>query len=246
MAHNTIRTTALTLVDNWPGEVLQDRGIPTDGWDNTIDNFKTTEAGQLPSYPIGTKIAQYSDASYAKGLYTMAYLMYHTFEDSDISVGDYTNNVGICTHYDASQAEKYVVDTSTVPYYVVSNDVTDTDAGKLLTSFVGPGIRVAFPCATLDSDGSSAYTNGYGDSYGWFWVGGVCPVKDCTIFDDETGAGNGAEIGCGSMVNGGAVLAGVSTTGIYVEAFDMSSYAEATDEIVNLGPVMGFVDTSGV
>lgn len=245
MAHNTVRLTAVQLVDSFPGESLQGRGIPTDGWDNTIDNFKTTVAGELPPVEVGTKISQYSDASYAKGPYTMTYLRYHTFEDTDISIGDYTSNVGICAHYDASDAEDYVVDTSTVPYYVMCNDITNTDAAK--QGATGPGFRIAFPCASLSSDGTSALTNGYGDAYGWFWTGGVCPVEDCTIFDDETGAGDGAEVGCGSMLAGGSFIAGVSTAGIFLEAPDVSAISGAdASEGGNVPQIAGFVDTSGI
>ena len=245
MAHNTVPLTALTLIDNWPGVVNPAVSIPTDGWDNTKDNFTTTAAGQLSPVRIGQKRMAYSDNSHAPGWYTMMYLKYHTFEDSDISIGDFCANTGICCHYDASQAEDYKVDISKVPYFVVSNDITDTDAGT--AGELTPGMRVSFPCATMSSDGSSALTDGFGDVFGWHWVGGVCPVNDATILDDLAGTGVGAGIGCGSMMISGGVIAGISTASIYIESPDMSAVSNADNsEGGNVPGLMGFIDTSGI
>lgn len=245
MAHNTVPLSALTLVDNWPGSVNPNRSKPTDGWDNTVDNFTTTSAGQTPSVPVGTKIMAYTDNSYNPGWYTMMMLKYHTFEDSDISVKDYSGNAGICCHYDASDAEDYNADFSMVPYYVICNDITNTDAANIGTT-TGTGIRIAFPCATVSSDGTSAYTNGYGDAYVWSWVGGVCPCLDATLLDASAGGGSGAYIGCGSMVTSGSVVAGFSTTSIFLEAPDVSAFSGAdASEGGNVPCIVGFLDTSG-
>ena len=245
MSDHTINLTALTLVDNWPGAANPNYGIPTGGWDNTTDNFTTTVAGQVPPQEIGQKRMVHTDQSHSPGWYTMQYLKYHTFEDTDISVGDFSSNLGVCCHYDASQAEDYKVDLSVVPYYVVSSDITDTDAvpsGKL-----GPGIRIAYPCASLSSDGSSALTNGFGDAFGWFWVGGVCPVEDATILDGTAGDGIGAEVACGSMVVAGAVIAGISTASIFIESPDVSAVSGAdVSEGGNVPTIIGFVDTSSL
>jgi hypothetical protein len=171
----------------------------------------------------------------------MAYLQYATFEDSDISIGDYSGNAAICCHADNSTPENYDVDYSSVPYYVVSPDITGTDAALANMP------RVAFPCATLDSDGTASNANGYGDSYGWFWIGGVCPVNDATILDGTAGSGIGADVGCGSMVSSGAVVAAFSTASIYIERPDFSATfnTDGTAGPMQL-PILGWVDTSQV
>jgi hypothetical protein len=65
------------------------------------------------------------------------------------------------------------------------------------------------------------------------------------MFDDETGAGNGAELFCGSMVAGGSIIAGVSTASIYLESPDMSAITNADNsEGSNVPQIMGFLDTS--
>ena len=54
-----MRLTHLFLNDAFPGQANQSIGIPTDGWDNTIDNFNTaddTAKALLPPMPIGVPI----------------------------------------------------------------------------------------------------------------------------------------------------------------------------------------------
>lgn len=240
MAHNGIALGHLQLVDWWPGPVNPNLGIPANGWDNTKDNFKTTSVNDTPSYPLGTKIMAYTDNSVAPGWYTMMYLMYTTFEDTDVSVGDYSGNAAICCHADNSTPQNYDDDVSAVPYYVVSPDVTGTDGA------IGKQPRVAFPCASMDSDGTTGYTNGYGDAYGWFWVGGVCPCADATILDGTDGNKVGAVVGCGSMVSSGAIGFCWSTTNAYIERLDFSA-SYNTDASAGPGqlPIAGYLDTSG-
>jgi hypothetical protein len=180
----------IRLIDNWPGEVNPNLGIPTNGWDSTEDNFPTTAADTpVPSYPLGTKIMAYTDNSACPGYYTMMYLMYHAVS---ATVGiveatvDFTAGSHFCFHHDTSDAVHYdAADTSTVPYYVVSSVASGATAGAVdVTKSSG----VAIPCASISAgESSAAFVSGYGDSYGWFWVGGVAPIKDCTIMkgDDD-------------------------------------------------------------
>lgn len=175
----------LVLVDRWPGHVNPNLGIPTNGWDGTDGNFVTTAADTPPPlYPVGTKIEAYTDNSNNPGYYTMAYLAYHCYssaigliESTDLSLGR-----GFCFHYDASDAVAYAAqgaDTSIVPYYVVTSPESGADAVSDITK----GGAVAITCATKSAgESSAAYVSGFGDSFGWFWVGGVCPVQDVSIF----------------------------------------------------------------
>jgi hypothetical protein len=188
-----VNLSSLILHDKWPGVATDRLGKPSDGWDNTRHCFKTTEAGQSPPVPVGTKIAAYTDNSWAPGWYTMIYLMYHSYEAAalyDVSK-DISDGFPACTHADGSTAEMYNTDTSTMPWYVVSRCITN------VSSDITNQAAVAIPCWTASSDGtlcfsSASRTGSYGDSYGWFWVGGVCPAKDATLLDGTAGTGVGA------------------------------------------------------
>ena len=234
-----VQLSNVILHDRWPGVPVQGLGIPTDGWDNTHDNFKTTSAGDRPAYPLGTKIAAYSDNSWAPGWYTMMYLMYHSYEAGalyDVS-NDFSDGQFWCTHADGSTAQNYatIADNSTIPYYVVSKCITKT-AGDL--SLIG---AVAVPCCTLSSDGTGVYVAGYGDSYGWFWVGGVCPAKDITIFDEDS-AGNASTCqGIGACVT---IDAPTNAHGpVYLEYGGALSTVMMTPDPTNVGDVTDLFNT---
>jgi hypothetical protein len=183
--------TDLRLVDNQPGAVNPHVGVPANGFDNTTDNFQTTSATQGPSYPLGTKVMAYSDATAAPGWYTMQYLAYHSYETGalyDVS-GDFSDGQFWCTHADGSTAAFYGETFSQVPWYVMSKCITK-GAGDVSTYGA-----MAVPCATLASDGTACFSQGgYGDSFGWFWVGGVCPVDDVTIFRGLADSAKGADV----------------------------------------------------
>lgn len=180
----------LQLIDQWPGHVNPNLGIPTNGWDSTTDNFVTTAADTPPpSYPIGTKIEAYTDNSNNPGYYTMAYLAYHCIssaigliEADDMSIGKC-----YCFHYDASDAVAYAsqgADTSIVPYYVVAG--IESHATTAAVTDATKGGCLAIPCLSKSAgESTAAYVSGFGDSFGWFWVGGVCPVSDVTLFKGE-------------------------------------------------------------
>ena len=185
-----IYLSSLNLVDKWPGTVNPNLGIPTGGWSNTTDNFITESGSTTPAYPIGTKIMAYTDNSYCPGYYTMQYLMFHQFEDQDIDVDDFSEGQAWCAHLMdmTANTEMYDSDQSSTPWYVVTNEIT------ALYSDATRAQRLCMPCFTLTSDGTLAQAQGYGDAYGWFWVGGVCPVADATILDDDTGTGIGHDV----------------------------------------------------
>jgi len=186
-----VNLSSVILKDNWPGIPNPNLGIPKDGWDNTKDNFKTTSAADLPTYPLGTKIMAYTDNSWCPGWYTMMYLVYHSYESGalyDISQ-DFSDGFPGCAHADGSTAAHYctLAEVSTIPYYVVTKCIT-TDGGDVDYTRSNCAVAaIAVPCATLSSDGTACFTQGgYGDSFGWFWVGGVCPCKDATIMDNRS------------------------------------------------------------
>jgi hypothetical protein len=214
MAHNRIPLSSIQLVDRWPGPVNPNFGKPTDGWDSSnAGNFKTTSGDTNAPYKLGTKIMQYSDNTHAPGWYTMMYLHYHAFESGAIS-RDYSDTVQWCVQSDVSTSE--LNDNSHAPYCVVTNEVT---AG---TTDWSRGALLALPCSTVTaSDGTTDGTanNSYGGGYGWFWVGGVCPVLDATLFDttQATTTGVGVEVECGSLYAGGPLTIDVSTSRIYFE-----------------------------
>lgn len=218
----TLRLANLILYDNWPGIPNANQGIPTGGWDNTTDNFTTTSAEQVTRYPAGTKITMYTDNSYAPGNYTMMYLLYHCYCDGvDIS-DDFSDGNMFCAHHDTSAAEKYDVDTSTVPYFQIGRCYTTASADVTL------GMPIAIPCATLDADGTTAYTNGYGDAWCWCWVGGVCPCKDATLLQGSGGSLMGADITVDTLMGKGPVIA--EFTGATVELFsaDLTNFGDST------------------
>jgi len=183
------------LYDRWPGAVNPNLGIPTGGWDNTTDNFPTsddTASAWSPPYPVGTKIMAYTDNSACPGYYTMMYLMYHCssatvglVEAADISAG-----TAFCFHFDGSDAQAFdAADTSTVPYYVVAN------CNSAVSPDISKGVPLAIPCATISAgESSAAYVSGYGDSYGWFWIGGVCPCADATLLQGTGSATTGVDL----------------------------------------------------
>lgn len=238
-----INLSQVRLIDKFPGAVNNNLGIPTGGWDNTTDNFTTTSIGQAGSYPLGTKIMAYTDSSYVKGWYTMAYLMYHSFESVDISA-DYSDGLQVCSHFDNSDAEKYILDISACPYYVVSNELTAAN------SDISSGAGVAFPCFTLESDGtkSSVANQSYGDAYGWFWIGGVCPCRDVTRLDGTLGLFIGVDISCDTLMRKGPVM--FCASGQYgMFSIDSSGFQELTTMPVTMNNgvsdlAQAYVDTS--
>lgn len=242
MAHSAIPLSSVQLVDRWPGPVNPNIGKPVGGWDGTADCFKTTAAGTPPGQPIGQKRMGYTDNTHCPGWYTMMYLQYHSFENACVSQ-EFSDSLQLCTPYDGSDCEWF--DNSFASYFVVTNEITygNSDATR--------GMRIAFPCATMDSDGTScdpSANNAYGDQWGWFWVGGVCPCKDATILDATLGLGLGVDFECSSTYQGGPLTLDVSSDGTTGYIFFMEHiYGPWTPDIygVQKHPVVAYGDVSG-
>lgn len=239
---STIKLTQLALVDGFPGTPNPNLSKPTDGWDNTVDNFATTASTDSASYPIGTKIMGYEDSSYCPGWFTMAYLMYHCYTSGNtISATDISLGTTFCFHYDGSDAQKYGVDASVVPYYVVTKADDDAIADQT------EGGAMCIPCATIDAgESSAAYVSGYGDSYGWFWVGGVCPVTECTLFQGTGSGEDGPDISTSTTLRAGPVHA-MEVTGntVFLESCDVSDVH--SDSSAGAVPIpVGYLCTSCV
>ena len=243
-----MRLTHLFLNDAFPGEANQSIGIPTDGWDNTIDNFNTaddTAKALLPPMPIGAKRQVYTDNINAPGYYTMMYLGYHDQSSVDISA-DFSDGKFFCSHADTTHAVAFG-DGSTPPYWLLARCYSSggCDATK--------GMPIAVPCSTSiagDSSVDIVSTDpagiGYGHGFGWFWVGGVCPVNDVTLFTDvtlgETSGGKGVDITSLAMHPGEFVML-IDTATNTISNADVSNMTDATGLV---GPVVshGYVDMS--
>lgn len=232
----TVHLGQLNLIDRWPGAVNPNLGIPKGGWDSTSDNFATsddTASAWTPPYPVGTKIMAYTDNSNCPGYYTMMYLMYHCYSATggviDASTYCISNGYGYCFHYDSSDAQAYAAeaaDTSWVPYYVVSSPF----GGGGATCEITKGAPLAIPCATLSAgESSAAYVSGKGDSYGWFWVGGVCPAADATLLQGIDSAALGCELTIDAhVIPGPVVVEYTGNTGI-LEYAGLSLAEDSTD-----------------
>jgi len=174
-----VKLASLILTDRTPGVPDPHLGIPTDGWDGTTHSEVTAS----PVYPLGTKIAAYSDATSQPGWYTMIYGGFASLcAAADIS-GEFSDGMQWCGHCDLTQDAA----DATYEIPVDCRDGSHTIAACFAKCYtdgandISRGGPVVLPCATLA-----------GYQYGWFWCGGVCPVDDVTLFrgsaDSELGA----------------------------------------------------------
>lgn len=201
----------------WPGPIQSQMGIPTNGWDGTKDAGNCVTE---PLHRIGQKLMAYNDGSRNPGWYTMQYLRF--FEGTDLAqdIGAVSEGYRVCCHAETSAAGDVTVgDYTYAPWYVVTNDCTNSDATR--------GGPPAIPAADLSHN-----------QYGWFWIEGVCPVKDVTKFvvsGDVTGR---LLKSTGDVSNGWKVaLAGDGTNGIGLDtAADITLY---TDSSFAIGSVIG-------
>lgn len=248
-----MRLTHLSLEDNWPGIANLNLGIPTDGWDNTVENFNTaddTAKALVPPIPIGQKRTIYTDNIHAPGTYTMMYLGYNDPSAVDIS-GDFSDGPPFCGHSDGTHGTAFG-DGSTPPYWLVARCYSAAywDATK--------GLPVALPCSTSiggdssvsSSSGNDNAADGFGHGFGWFWVGGVCPVNDVTLFTDltlgETSGGRGVDITC-QQFTPGPIIIEVSTAAQIMLSAEISNYADTIIADNSNGGNMfihGYVDMS--
>jgi len=202
-----LRLTKLILEDNWPGVPDQRFSTPTNGWDNTVDNFSSADntarafnnSGGSRRIRIGEKRQGYTDNTNCQGKFTMMYLCLHSFEKGlDISRDFSDGNMFHAPAGPGCISNSVWSDGSTGPYFVVSRGGFGSDVSK--------HCAVAVFCSTNTySVGPDACVNGYGDGYGWAWVEGVCPCKEIAIFDDKTGSLKGAEITVDDNLDAGPV-----------------------------------------
>lgn len=199
----------ILLYDKWPGEANPNLGVPAGGWDSTVYSC----CQSAPTYPPGTKISAYQDHTYCEGAYTMCYMCFHESSDwaYDILAVSDTQNAVICGDVggegghglvvlDGSYAG--VVDYTESLWWIVTNSYINGD--------VSAAGRVAVPVCGM-SEGE----------FGWFWVGGVCPVGEVTFYDGQAG-GVGSEFPAagGAIVMGSKLMPVDSTGGIVFGVWD--------------------------
>lgn len=235
-----LRLTKLRLSGHgWPAPTNVKYGIPTDGWDNTVDNFNSaddTAKALNPPVPIGEQRAAYSDATAAPGWYRCIYMAYHSFETAAISA-DFSDGQMWCGAYEGSDSVHS--DTSTTPYYVLTNEFT------AINSDITDRGRIALPCSTsIASDGTTAATNGYGDGWGWFLIEGVMPVEDMTLLQGTGGSLDGADITVDALMRKGGVYAEISAGDVVFNNADLSNILDATASTGLVQPDHAFADMS--
>lgn len=157
----------LVLFDNWPGTPNPNLSIPTNNWDNTVDNDVTA-----PTWPVGTKIMAYEDSTWNPGYYTMIYLGYLEGTDLDTPLSDGSAGFRICTHAETTVSN----DGTQARWCTVTNDCTNSDATRIGQH------PIAIACTSLTDVGAAGVVT---IKYGWFWGGGVCPVGDITGFNHD-------------------------------------------------------------
>jgi hypothetical protein len=229
----SIPLSKIALVDRWPGVPNPFLGVPVNGVDATEWNFSTmddTAKTFAPPFPPGTKIRTYTDNSECPGFYTMMYLARHEFSSECIS-SDISEAVIFCapvaktcsTHTAWAGSDGA---TALAPYFMVQScysgqvsELTGTKKSSLM----------AVPCTTTDADSSitlttDPYATGYGHAWGWFWVGGVCPVKDISFYRGLADASFlGAEIS--TDTNDRGALYSCWTGGTFLPSGDPSTSA---------------------
>jgi len=217
----TIKLNDLMLYDKMPGPINSRLGKPTDGWDGTINAGNCVTS---PTFQIGTKIMGYEDNSRAPGHYIMQYLRFHEGTDLAADVGDVSDGYGMCYHAEGTAAgDTTTGDYTYTPWYVVTNDLTNSDGTRRGAA--------AFACADLSHN-----------NFGWFWVGGVCPISDVTKFvvsGEVTGAGiktNGdVKIGMEVIVVDDGTGCGALAPNCPTEAFDTTTIGDATEGTTPIG-----------
>lgn len=244
----TLNISKLVLYDKWPGvpvphAVYPNRtkgcGTAGKGWDNTVDNFSSADdtsralnlspasAGKT-RVRIGEKRQAYHESTENPGYYQMIYLCLHSFEDGmDISK-DFSDG-----HFFHSPSDIVCIsnsewaDTSVGPWFVVSRCTTGADVTR--------NCAVAVFCSTFTySDGTIVAANGYGDGYGWAWCGGVCPINDVTLLDDETGAGKGIDFTVDAVLGRGPVVLDQTGAAAWLMSADESNDFDLTTGVVTM------------
>jgi hypothetical protein len=208
-----LRISDIILNDGWPGGVDTRMGTPYNGFDTTAGGNCVTS----PAYPVGTKIQNYDDNTICPGWYTMMYLRFHEGTDFAQDVGDTSDGYGLCFHADGTATgDTTTGDTTYAPWYVVTNDCTNSDATQR-------GVAAAFPAADLSHN-----------QYGWFWVGGVCPLSDVTSFLVGEGTAVSIKAHADTAIGQQIFVTDDGTNGTQItpycptEVFDLTEGADAT------------------
>lgn len=163
------------LLDLWPGAPTPTAPMPPNSFDST--QAGNHAASGSPTYPVGTKIQGFQDATVGaggsntanKGYYTMMYLQFHDLTGGDCSAG------AVVTLADGS--------TQNVGELGCARDCSSG-------SDVSAGGPAGVTCVSIADT-----------EYGWVWVGGIMPNYDVTSYDDLTGV-----LTDGNVVNGAALV----------------------------------------
>ena len=176
-----VSTRDLVLEDRWPGTPNFNLGTPKNGFDSTLWTDASTE-----EYPIGTKIQVYQDFSGVTGPYTMMYSRYYCqsvnngtpvgVESADLTL----TGMAIFQHFCSSTC---LSADGTSNAFTVTNLAT-LGAGHTDGTTTG---QIAIACGTLSYRDVTTDGDNPG-GYGWFWVGGVCPL-DITMLSGVAHAG---------------------------------------------------------
>ena len=189
----------ILLYDKWPGEPNPNLGVPAGGWDSTIYSCCQT----VPTYPPGTKIQAYQDHTYCEGQYTMAYLCFHESSDYEFDIVAVSENNAMCSDVGGEGADDLVVlagcyggvlDYTESLWWIVTNSFVNGDASATGRVAVGA-------CGMSEGE------------FGWFWVGGVCPVAEVTLFDLQSGGVGSVMLGEGNIAMGSKLMPANDGTG---------------------------------
>ena len=198
------------LNDGFPGPVNPNKSVPTDGWDNTVDNDVT-----VPTHPLGTKIMDYNDSSQNPGWYTCAYLRWSAVSGKN-DISDISTGWGFCHRQDGTTS----VDATASPWNVTGQQgITDSTRNTMF----------AVACGTMTS---TDVTLGDTGKYGWFWIEGVKP-RDTTLLD-SLGSGLGVEVTTdGNVIAGGRLQLIADTSQLIFGLADASVLTVGTSLVID-------------
>lgn len=215
-----VNTKKLWLNDNWPGSPNPNLGIPRGGFDATAWTDASTE-----EYPIGTKIQVYQDFSGLCGNYTMIYLRYYCMsnywavEKADLS------DAGHCIFQQFCNSTCLSSDGTSAMFTVTNSGTIDTGAACGTNSGL-----CAIACGSLSDRDTTTDGNNPG-GYGWFWVGGPCPM-DCSMLSGAAHAGVDMST-AGDVAKNEPINLEADTSALVFDGGDLSSvhvgWAMATD-----------------
>lgn len=190
------------MIDQWPGAVNPNLGIPTGGFDNTTTGGSNATTAL---YPPATKIMAWNDTTIStkgttttlKGYYTMIYLQYLDYTSGkDVTASDV---VGIACS--SAKAKGILACTR------------DISGGADITQDSPLAIAIKDVCES---------------EYAWYWCDGVAPLEDCTGLD-VTGVVTGGGVECGMAMGLATGLTVVGFTLCGPSGYLPCAYAMADD-----------------